>query len=334
MSNRLRAGAPWGLCLAGVLSLGGCESEKAEATAESAPSVGLLELPISHRHTDQEPASATRVEVGPQAIVVGGETAVELDNAKIPPGEQQGMLIPKLQGKLSSRAITLVVHGATPYATLARVMATAQKGGVKEFYFQVRKPAATTETGWMRLSHVQFTDTTKPPIFEASEMPEWSVFTDAWGDVYAGCREDPAGDCGYVPSNKAEGGKLDLLIRNHGTGISARFRQYLPDGEEAPEEKKKAGGPAMLDGIAAPVAAEEEEIDPSTEASYTLRADQAARPDSPFSSIVKPVCGDTACAAVVDVQGISMVARVVSVIGAAFPDGTPEPKLAFLNPPE
>ncbi len=98
--------------------------------------------------------------------------------------------------------------------------------------------------------------------------------------------------------------------------------------------KKKAAGPAMLDGIAAPPSEEEEEGDPSTEAQYTLRAEQAARPESPVTSILKPVCGDQACAVVLEAEGISLAARVISTLGAAFPDGSPEPYVAMLRPPE
>ena len=37
---------------------------------------------------------------------------------------------------------------------------------------------------------------------------------------------------------------------------------------------------------------------------------------------------------VLDAEGISMSGTVLSLIGAAFPEGTPEPKLAFVLPPQ
>ncbi|MGW8314485.1 MAG: hypothetical protein ACWGNV_02715 [Bacteroidales bacterium] len=65
---------------------------------------------------------------------------------------------------------------------------------------------------------------------------------------------------------------------------------------------------------------------------FTMRAEQAVRPESPFSATVQPVCGQEECAAVVESEGISLTARVIGLIGAAFPDGAPEPSLAFREP--
>jgi len=321
------------------LSLAGCEGE-GDGADEKPPLVGLLELPLSHRNTDKEPSSATRVEIGPGEIRVGSETALTLQGGKVADTDRQGNLLPALKTKLSAsptRALALVVHGATPYATLARVIHTGFESGARELYFQVRKPAATTEAGWMRLSKVRMTDRTDPPVFEPSEMPSWEQFTDAWAEARAGCKEDPAGDCGYVPSVKAKGGKLDMLLRSRGVGISVRFRQFLPEAEataqaEQEKQEKAAKGPEMLDGIAAPAPKAEEQEDPSTEATFNMRAEQAAQPESPFSAIVQPVCGQEECAAIVESEGISLTARVIALIGAAFPDGTPEPALALSAP--
>ncbi len=320
------------LCAALLACLCACDGSGSEE--DKKPIVGLLELPISHRTSGARPADATQVEIGVTEVRIDGESVLTLDNGKVQAADAQNDQLPKLAGKLGAkRALAITVHAATPFATLGQVLKTALASGPKELAFQVRKPNSTTESGWLVIKQSHFAESADDPKFNVDELVAWDSFTKVWEDALGACQASSRADCGYRPLAKAEGGKLDLMLRVRGSGLALRFRQTgMPtpaEGEAAPEKPKK---PAveMLEGIKAQPAAEEEAPEPSTEHVFTLRADQATIDPSPVSGIVKPTCSGQTCSAVLEAEAISMSGRVISLIGAAFPDGTPEPKLAWV----
>jgi hypothetical protein len=195
----------------------------------------------------------------------------------------------------------------------------------------VRKPNSNTDTGWLVIKQNHFIESAEDGKFQESELPAWDMFTKVWEDAVDACQSSQRGDCGYKPVAKAAGGKLDLMLRARGTGLALRFRQTgvpTPAPGEPPKPAKKAV--EMLDGIKAAPVAEEVPPEPSTEHIFTLRADQATVTPSPVSAIMKTACGAQACPAVVDAEPLGMSGRVLSLIGAAYPDGTSEPKLAWV----
>jgi hypothetical protein len=314
-------------------SLAACGGGGDEVKPDLKPIVGLLELPISHRAGGSEPADPTRVEIGVSEIRIDGETALPLENGKVPAAERQGDQLPKLKSKLGQkRALSISVHAATPYETLERVLSTAFSAGAKEVGFKVRKPNSNTESGFLNIKDNRIVDSAEDSKFAEAELLPWDTFVAAWDTSLEACQATQRGDCGYAPLAKAQGGKLDMMLRSRGIGLAVRFRQT---GVVAPppEEKKPAPRAEMLDGIAAQPTAEEKPPEPSTEHVFTLRADQATVTPSPISGIVKPVCSGQSCATVVDAEGPTMSGRVISLIGAAFPDGTPEPKVAWVKAP-
>jgi hypothetical protein len=165
----------------------------------------------------------------------------------------------------------------------------------------------------------------------------WDKFTAVWEESLDACQSGMrGGDCGYRPLTKATGGKLDLMLRVRGSGLALRFRQTGAPPPPEPVKKPKA---ELMDGLKgakkANAAAAEEEAppEPATEHVFTLRGEQAAEvPTSPVSAIMRPMCGSVSCPAVLESEGISMSGTVISFIGAAFPEGAPEPKLAWVLP--
>ncbi len=308
----------------------GCDGE--EVKPDLPPILGILELPISHRTSGTEPQDATRVEIGTSEIRIDGEPALTLENGKVPAAEVQSNIITKLKTKLGSkRVLAISTHAATPYATLAQVMNTGLSAGAKELAFKVRKPNSNTDTGWLVIKQSHFIDSADDGKFQESELASWDMFAKVWEDAVDACQTSQRGDCGYKPLAKAEGGKLDLMLRARGTGLALRFRQTgVPTPTEAPKPVKRAV--EMLDGIKGAPAAEELPPEPSTEHVFTLRADQATVTPSPVSAIMKTACGAQNCPAVVDAEPLGMSGRVLSLIGASFPDGTTEPKLAWVLP--
>jgi len=144
-----------------------------------------------------------------------------------------------------------------------------------------------------------------------------------------------------------------MMLRVRGGGLALRFRQagaspakpvdagvdagaVAKADEGSRKRRKRRAQPKeeLLDGIkGAPRAVEEAPPEPSTEHVFTLRADQATVADSPISGIVKPLCGSARCPVVLDAEGISMASQVIALLGAAFPDGTPAPQVAWVLPP-
>lgn len=346
------------LCvLATVLLLPACESkDEVEIEQDAKPVVGVLELPLSHRHQGAAPSNPVKVEIGPGEIRVDGKTAMTLDKGKVADADKQEYVLPKLKSALSASGsrgqLAISAHATTPYATLARVIYTAQQSNLREVAFKVRKPAAPTETGWLTMKDFDFVPLSDDTPFQEADMLPWETFTKVWAQSTQACKAAARADCGWTPNAVAEGGKLDLMLRSRGNGLAVRFRQHVPvltceEGDAACEAKKaeleakkkaeeaKKKGPEMLDGIAAG-GGEGEEMpeEPSTEALYTLRGGEETRNPSAISAIVKPVCASQKCSTLLQAEGISPTYRVVSFIGAAFPDGSPEPKVAFTLPPK
>jgi hypothetical protein len=302
----------------------------------------VLELPISFRHAGTEPADAARIEIGTSEIRVGGETALALENGKIPAAERDGDILPKLKAKLAGKNVLAIsVFAASPYGTLARVINTGFAAGARSLAFKVRKPGSNSEVGWMTLNQSHFTPTSEDGKFGDALLP-WEKFTAVWEESLGACQAGiRGGDCGYRPMGKAEGGKLDMMLRVRGAGLALRCRQTGAPPKPEPVAKPPA---ELMDGVknkkridaaaaaAAVAAAAQAEV--STEHVFSMRAEQATElPSSPISDIVKPICGSVSCPVVLDSEGISMSGTVLSLIGAAFPDNTPEPNLAWVMPP-
>ncbi|MET0283690.1 MAG: hypothetical protein ABW352_04450 [Polyangiales bacterium] len=338
---------PLALSLA-LLTLAACDKE--EVKPDMTPRVGVLELGTAHRIGDPAPSGPAHIEISPAELVVDGETVIPLENGKIPAAEKSDYEIPKLKAKLSGKqSLELSVHAAVPYATLARVMYTGNESGIKEVGFKVRKPNSTNQLGFIGVKQFTFIKSPDASGFSESELVPWDKWTAVWDDSLSACQAaGPKADCGYSPMAKAQGGQLDMMLRVRGSGYALRFRQAgapeaaadagapvaaaTPDKKKDKKKKKKA---EMLDGIkAAPEAAEEAPPEPSHEHVFTLRADQATVDPSPISGIVKPLCSSIACPIVFDVEGISMSGNVVGLLGAAFPDGTTAPKIAWVLPPK
>ena len=104
----------------------------------------------------------------------------------------------------------------------------------------------------------------------------------------------------------------------------------------APEVTPTGNGPALIEGVgpALPrgVPGEMEPEPPATMGAYNVRHQEATNEDSALSNLVAPVCGDVTCQATVVTDASTPSMRVISMIGAAFPNGSHPPQLAFRIP--
>lgn len=322
----------WALCVAcSGMSGFGCGAEEAKPNLPAV--LATIELPIAHRTANAAPSEATQVELGTSELRIEGGRELKLTNGRVPAGEIRDHVLANFKAKLGAkRVVAISAHAAVPYATLALVIHTALTSGAKELAFKVRKPGSNTDTGWLFVRDNRFARSAEQAVFAAAELPTWDSFARVWEDAVDACQQiSQRGDCGYKPVLKAAGGQLDLMLRARGTGLALRFRQTgAPEPATQPKTARQAA--EMLDGVKAPPQAREAPPEPSTEHVFTLRADQATVTPSPISSVMKLACGSQTCPAVVDAESGSMSGRVIALIGAAFPDGSADPKLAWVLP--
>lgn len=340
MAHHLLARRPGrGTCCAGALALLlACGKE--EVKPDLTPKLGVLELPIAHRTRDPIPEGAARLEITPSELAVDGATVTTLDKGKLAPADLSGYDLPALKTILSGkRAIAISVHAAVPYATLARVMHTAVSAGISVMSFRVRRPNATKDTGILTIPHNQFTDSPESASFAFAQLTPWDSFASAWEEALTACQVSARADCGYRPDTKAQGGKLEIMLRVRGAGVALRFRQAdAPEVAGTPEEPKpkKKKRAEMLDGVSGSGGADVHgsPAEPAREHVFTLRSDQTTVDPSPITGIVRPVCGAVSCPVVFDAEGITMSGQVLGLLGAAFADGGPPPTVAWVLPPK
>ena len=338
MSPSLLHSLPAWLAMSGLsLSLCAC-GDKAEeaAAAPSGPIVGVLELPVSLRSSGAAPADAADVEISPTALNVGGQQVLALAGGTVAAADRQGDELPKLTAALKSplrSRMALAVSAQVPYETVVLVLSTAKKSGLRGVAFKVRPPGGSTNTGFLALDDFQVTPSVKAdvevPLQGVATRP-WSDFASHWEEVEGGCRAAPTGSCAYKPEKIAEGGNLKIMLHASGQGVNVNFLQVgaPPPAAEKPAEKVKP-----IEGLKqTDIVAEVEQADPASEASFQFRAQEVLGATSAVSATLKPVCGTSACGVVVNADKITLFVRVASLLGAAFPDGTPAPVVAFQLP--
>jgi hypothetical protein len=144
-----------------------------------------------------------------------------------------------------------------------------------------------------------------------------------------------------VQSNVAKGGNLKIVLHASGQGVNVNFfRAGLTPEELAAEEAARKAELAtkkedFMQGRGVTKTDLEKELlegDPANEALFQFRAKEALELPSAVSQVMEPLCGTKACGAIVSADSNTLMVRVVSLIGAAFADGSAPPVLAFELP--
>jgi len=319
----------------------GCGS-KEEPTAPVQDIVGILELPVAHRGSPSAPTGAARVDIGASELRLDGHSLTTLSNGALAPGDVSAGAIPKLRTALTgSRATALLyVHSATPYGTTVAVLKTLRDAGVRNAVFAVRRvappptkgappPSPTLTASYLELRDFQVIPETEGEVAFPGLTPiPWPEVGNQWDAIKAACGESPTADCMWKPETLAPGGNAKITLRSRGDGVKVEFLRV-----GAPVEVAAPVAPAMIDGVPPPPAAGEEvPVPPATEASFTLRSGTTTENDSPVSAMMRNVCGSRACGVVVVSDSEQMTMRVLALLGAAFPEGTAPPSVAFQIP--
>ena len=326
-----------------ALTVTGCEEEEV-VEEEEGPLLGLLELPVSLRNRAASPSNFHKIEVSPEELRVNGEPLLKLVSGKAPEADISGTEIPRLTallGKPTRSVLSLEVHAQVPYWTTSLILGSANKAGISNVSFHVRKPTGGTDDGWLEIKG--FAVAPESPedadvTFSNVQKRDWKDFTAVWESVYDACRSAMSGNCAYKPERIAEGGFLKMVLLAVGQGVNINFYRTgvsaEADDEAAKEaEKAKPKKVQMLDGIAnADPVADVLEAPPATVALFQFRANEALKAPSPVAATIQPLCGSNACGIVVKAERRTMTVRVLSLIGAAFPDGTAAPTIGFEVP--
>ena len=334
------------IALSLVIALAACggEDKTEEGTeAPKGPVLGVLELPVSLR-TGDAPPDGRKVEAGLAELRVDGNTVLTLESGKITAADRQGDVAPKLVAALKTpakSAIVLSAHSGLSYETLALILSSAHAAGIRDLALHVRKAGGSTEAGYAVYKNFQLTPRTDAEVAMPSvDARTWDEMNAAWQAMHDACRAAETGSCAYVPGTALQGGKLKIVLFAAGQGVNLNFfRVGLTPEALAAEEKARTDALAakqedVVQGRkkATDVAEEMEEGPPASEALFQFRAQEALETPSALTETMRPLCGNRACGAVVSAEPQTLLVRVASLIGAAFPDGGAAPVLAFELP--
>lgn len=324
---------------------GGPDAEAAGASAASEPPVlADLSLPVSLRTGDPPLQNPFLLEATPETLRLDGKILLQLSKGKIADADRKDGVVPALQTALQGGTrggLALRLAANVRYDTMALVLNTAFKAGIKDTAFQVRKTGSSGETGWMTLRG--FVPTTKAedmPTMPGVEHRSWNEFTDKWQAVFDGCKSGMTANCAYVDDNIASGGTLRIELMTSGRGINVNFfRRGLTPVQEAEEDKKQTAQlAAKKEDFLQGRITKEEMIEalllghPSTYALFQFRYQEALKGPSALGKTIAPLCTGQKCGLVLRADNHTPFVRMATMIGAAFPDGTQLPRFAVELP--
>ena len=284
-----------------------CGEEQPEAAPiDTTPIVGVMEVPIAFRNDGSAPTDALRIEANQRELRVESVPVFALERGRIPAAEitPEGptKLRTAIQGAPSRSRAAITFHGMVGYGTLARTVQVLTASGYREIAIAVR-PITTgsppPNVSWLTMSQPQVAPGGQAPLDPAAyggATRPWSDFQPHWETAYTACRAGRYVDCDTVPLAFAEGGFLQVVLFARGQQMVVRFN--------------RVGGQAV----------------------FSVRAEVATSEDSAITGMVRPVCGAEVCQTVIEADEETPIMRVLSLYGAAFPNGSTAPQVIFRLP--
>ena len=90
----------------------------------------------------------------------------------------------------------------------------------------------------------------------------------------------------------------------------------------------------MIEGIPTPTNDEHPPPPSASDATFSWRFQAAVRGPSPISATVEQVCADRRCGVQLTADPGTSAGRLISLLGAAFPNGRPAPLVHVVIPAE
>ena len=301
-------------------------SEDEAQQSEQAPLLGTGELALTLRHGDAPPPGAVEVFLTPAAMRAAPMPEPLALSAGWSP-EATAALKEAVSGQ---PAVLLQVHANTSYRSLSGALSAIQDAGVSSVSFAVRGAGAdggALTPAAFKVVPKSPDEGTAPASMEAASGHMWDDFVTRWEAVEGACRGGKTASCAYKPEAVQDGGALKIVLSAVGQGHTVGFMR-LGEPAPPPAKKKRAKRRKVTDP-----AAELEQEPPAEMALFQWRAHEATTAPSPISDTVKPICGAGDCSVVVRAEAATLAARVLSLLGAAFPDGSPAPSVLFEQSP-
>lgn len=309
----------------------GCERQPTQASVRSEPRlVGLMEVAISAHAASARPRDAALLEVGLGEMRFAGEKVLGLEGGRLPDeAEPRPATLTPLRDAVregESKGVILRIYGTVPFGTTLRALEALREAGVERLHFAVRSRDATA--GWMTLPRFQIAEPGRPLHFTSPPLL-WSRFTDRWREIYAACRGSRYVDCDPPRVNPPTSGQMRLRLFTRGHAMKLTFVRLI-EGDAPPPPQPPRGGVPRIEGVPAPAAQRAQRRVPRlTEASFTLRHQDAVAAQSALTAIAHPLCGAEVCQAVVEADAQSATMRMLSMFGAVFVEGGTEPEVVF-----
>lgn len=330
------------LALAGslLLTLAACEEETPPPPPPVAPEIGIMDIPISLRHDPRPPANALTISISQDSIGIGENHVMDLERGVVPEGERGADgVIPSLNAAIqtapASAAAIIKTAALVPYGTVARVAATLEHARIRTLAFAVRTNNAT-ESEFMEFGQFATRVRSEAPYqFDPTYQRSWDEFVRLWDEMRTACQGPHAGDCLQRLTTPPTGGYAQLGLFARGQALLFSVQRFTDDElagltEAAPVAEEEPAGDDDTD-----ISNEElMRLDPQKSASFMWRFPAATMAEgSPITATIAPLCQSQGCGFVITAEEPTPVMKILTFIGAAFPNGRAAPAL-LLEVPE
>lgn len=322
------------LVVSGAFVAGGCKKEP-EAPAVVPPNerVPNIELPLSRRSGDPVSTGAPLVLIAFDAINVGGRDVTPLNRGALTPVQDELAAIPAVQAAVPSGTteVRIRMHASAKYGTLLAVLASLRAAGVTRIGFDVKKNSLGDETGTLVVASLEpRVATRESPTFQEPYARSWDTISEIWDDAFVAC-EGSAGsfDCSPVTDKLALGGDVEIGIFRRQGALILYFQRFgfgndIPAAENfMNQQNTRTAGVRNRDR-------DREERPPATSASFGFRWESLnADPESPLAVVMRAATANGPVGVHIAADRNSEGGAILSVIGAAFPDGVTAPAIVL-----
>ncbi len=318
-----------------ALACAACSGSTEEAPALPPPDerVRDIDLPLSRRANDRAGDDAVPVLIAIDAIAIGGTEVATLTRGALTPAPRAPTPVAALTaavpaGKTEAR---IRMHQATHLATLLTVVASLREKGIERFAFDVRRDALASATGAFVVERLEArAPSTEPHRFDPPYARAWDTVTEVWDDAYVACSTSEGSfDCSPVPPQIAFGGDVDIAIFRRQNGVILDFRRFGMGNDVTAREAFLAQQNTRTEGTRNRDA-DREAIPPATLASFGFRwASLSADPEAPIAKVMRELTRNEPVGVRVSADPTSEAGAIVTLLGAAFPEGVRAPAVVL-----